>query len=309
MCTGIRFSDDEGNMYLARNLDWSTRYGERVVVTPKGFPLPYSFLADAKAEHAVIGMAVALDNYPLYFDCGNDAGLGVAGLNFPGFAEYSKGPVDGKTNIAASEFPVWVAANFSTVDEVEAALADANIVAKPVGDRLGVSMLHWIVGDGARSIVIEQMADGLHVMDNPVDTLANQPEFSWHMTNLRTYITATGDFPAAARWGRAELAPFGAGAGVNDAADGLGIDSFTVKKAGSDTDGGDKKPSQPGGDSASKGDSGKQDGDKKSPDSKKGKKGVLPQTGDASSAAAAAAGMGVMALSGAVVMRARRKRD
>ena len=40
MCTGIRFSDGEGNMYLARNLDWSTRYGERVVVTPAGFPLP-----------------------------------------------------------------------------------------------------------------------------------------------------------------------------------------------------------------------------------------------------------------------------
>ena len=47
MCTGIRFSDGEGNMYLARNLDWSTRYGERVVVTPAGFPLPYSFLDDA----------------------------------------------------------------------------------------------------------------------------------------------------------------------------------------------------------------------------------------------------------------------
>ena len=99
------------------------------------------------------------------------------------------------------------------------------------------------------------------------------------------------------------------GAGVNDAADGLGIDSFTVKKAGFDTDGGDKKPSQPDGDSAGKGDSGKQDGDKKSSDSKKGKKGVLPQTGDASFAAAVAAGMGVIALSGAVVMRARRKCD
>ena len=173
MCTGIRFSDGDGNMYLARNLDWSTRYGERVVVTPAGFPLPYSFLDDAPAAYAVIGMAVVLDNYPLYFDCGNDAGLGVAGLNFPGFAEYSKGPIDGKTNIAAYEFPVWVAANFASVDEVEAALANANIVAKPVSDQLGVSMLHWIVGDGTRSIVIEQMADGLHVMDNPVDTLAN----------------------------------------------------------------------------------------------------------------------------------------
>ena len=121
---------------------------------------------------------------------------------------------------------MWVAANFSTVDEVEAALADANIVAKPVSDRLGVSMLHWIVGDGARSIVIEQMADGLHVMDNPVDTLANQPEFAWHMTNLRTFITATGDFPTAARWGRAELAPFGAGAGAR----GIPGDSYSPSR-------------------------------------------------------------------------------
>ena len=109
MCTGIRFSDGEGNMYLARNLDWSTRYGERVVVTPAGFPLPYSFLDDAPAAHAVIGMAVVLDNYPLYFDCGNDAGLGVAGLNFPGFAEYSKGPIDGKTKDVYKRQPLHAA--------------------------------------------------------------------------------------------------------------------------------------------------------------------------------------------------------
>lgn len=214
MCTGIRFSDGEGNMYLARNLDWNTRYGERVVVTPKGFNLPYSFMGAAPATHAVIGMAVAHNNYPLYFDCGNSAGLAVAGLNFPGFAEYSKGPVEGKTNIAAYELPVWIAASFSTVDEVEAALKNANIVGKPVDEHFGVSMLHWIVGDGTRSIVVEQMADSLHVMDNPVDTLANQPEFRWHLTNLRTYITATGSFPATAIWNRAQLEPFGSGAGA-----------------------------------------------------------------------------------------------
>ena len=226
MCTGIRFSDSDGNMYLARNLDWSTRYGERVVVTPKGFPLPYSYLDDAPAAHTVIGMAVALNNYPLYFDCGNDAGLGVAGLNFPGYAEYSAEPVDGKTNVAAYELPVWIAANFATVDEAEAALGCANIVAKPAGEGLGVSMLHWIIGDGTRSIVVEQMADGLHVMDNPVDTLANQPEFAWHLTNLRTYITATGDFPAPATWTRAELAPFGAGAGAR----GIPGDSYSPSR-------------------------------------------------------------------------------
>lgn len=226
MCTGIRFSDGAGNMYLARNLDWNARFGERVVVTPKGFNLPYAFASSAPATHAIIGMAVAHNNYPLYFDCGNSAGLAVAGLNFPGFAEYSSQPAEGKTNIAAYEFPVWIAANFSTVDEAQAALANANIVAKPVDEHFGVSMLHWIIGDAKRSIVVEQTASGLHVMDNPVDTLANQPEFGWHMTNLRTYITATGSFPTTATWGRAKLEPFGSGAGAR----GIPGDSYSPSR-------------------------------------------------------------------------------
>ena len=61
-------------------------------------------------SHAVIGMCIDYKNYPMFFDCGNDAGLAVAGLNFPGYAEYAEDPVDGKTNIAAYEFPLWVAA-------------------------------------------------------------------------------------------------------------------------------------------------------------------------------------------------------
>lgn len=175
MCTSIRFTDNSGHMYLGRNLDWSFDYGQQVRVMPRGFHIPYSFIDDATAAHAVIGMCIDYKNYPMFFDCGNDAGLAVAGLNFPGYAEYAEDPVDGKTNIAAYEFPLWVAATFSTVDEVEAALRDTVIVAKSAGEGLGVSLLHWIIGDSQRSIVVEMMADGLHVYGDPVDTLANQP--------------------------------------------------------------------------------------------------------------------------------------
>ena len=147
MCTSIRFTDNSGHMYLGRNLDWSFDYGQQVRVMPRGFHIPYSFIDDATAAHAVIGMCIDYRNYPMFFDCGNDAGLAVAGLNFPGYAEYAEDPVDGKTNIAAYEFPLWVAATFSTVDEVEAALRDTVIVAKSAGEGLGVSLLHWIIGD------------------------------------------------------------------------------------------------------------------------------------------------------------------
>ena len=96
MCTSIRFTDNSGNMYLGRNLDWSFDYGQQVRVMPRGFHIPYSFIDDATAAHAVIGMCIDYKNYPMFFDCGNDAGLAVAGLNFPGYAEYAEDPVDGK---------------------------------------------------------------------------------------------------------------------------------------------------------------------------------------------------------------------
>ncbi len=226
MCTAIRFSDSDGNLYLARNLDWNTRYGERVVLTPKGFTIDLSFLGDVPSRFNILGMAVAAGNYPLYFDCGNDAGLAVAGLNHPGYAAYSLEPNAEKTNVAAYEFPLWIAASCANVSEARVALQDANIVAKPFAPGQQISHLHWIIGDGTESIVVEQLEDGLHVFDNPVDVLANQPEFPWHLTNLRNYITVSNAHPAPVAWRRAELVPFGAGAGGR----GIPGDSYSTSR-------------------------------------------------------------------------------
>ena len=67
MCTSIRFTDDSGNMYLGRNLDWTFDYGQQVRVMPRGFHIPYSFLDDATAAHAVIGMCIDYKNYRMFF--------------------------------------------------------------------------------------------------------------------------------------------------------------------------------------------------------------------------------------------------
>lgn len=211
MCTGIRFTDGNGALYLARNLDWTSGYGERVVITPTGYQPRSPFEAVPAIRHAVIGMGIVEEGTPLYFDCGNDAGLAVAGLNFPGYAEYATGPVDGKTNVAAFEFPLWVASQFSTVDEVEAALADVVIVDRPINDKYPSSLLHWIIGDADRAIVVEYTADGMHVFDDDVDVLANQPGFGWHHENLRNYLNASPVFPDELVLGRAHLVPFGSG--------------------------------------------------------------------------------------------------
>ena len=218
MCTGIRFNDASGKMFFGRNLDWSQGYGEQVVVTPTAAPVPAAFDRPNDpapgAGHTVMGMAIIFQGIPLYFDCGNDAGLAVAGLNFPQSAHYAAEPQAGATNVAAYEFPFWIARSFATLDEVREALKDVTIVAKAVNEHLPVASLHWIIGDATGSIVVECMEDGMRVWENGVDVLTNEPNFGWHRQNLRNYLTLSEDEPAHVAWGAAKLAPFGSGMGM-----------------------------------------------------------------------------------------------
>ena len=212
MCTGVRFIDNNGGMYFGRNLDWSVPYGQKVVITPRGYKYNSAFLGEmAMKGGAIIGMAIVAENTPLYFDCANESGLAIAGLNFPGYAQYTEAAVDEKTNVAAYEFPLWVVANFTTVEEVEKALKDTVIVAKPINEQYPVSQLHWIIGDKERSIVVEYTANGMEIFHNDVDILTNQPGYGWHQENLRNYMNLFAQMPKEVKWGKAKMMAFGSG--------------------------------------------------------------------------------------------------
>ena len=212
MCTGVRFVDNNGGMYFGRNLDWSVPYGQKVMITPRGYKYNSAFLGEMNMKGgAIIGMAIVAENTPLYFDCANESGLAIAGLNFPGYAKYAEAAVDGKTNVAAYEFPLWVVANFTTVEEVEKALKNTVIVAKPINEQYPVSELHWIIGDKERSIVVEYTANGMEIFHNDVDILTNQPGYGWHQENLRNYMNLFAQMPKEVKWGKAKMTAFGSG--------------------------------------------------------------------------------------------------
>lgn len=211
MCTGMRFNDADGNMFFGRNLDWTFDYGERVLVVPRGFKPASPFGATTQCAHALIGMGLVEQGQPMLFDAGNDAGLAVAGLNFPGYAQYERAPREGKLNISAWEFPLWACANFESVDQVESALRDAVIVDAPIAPQWPSALLHWIVADSVRSIVVEYTAEGMQVFDNAADVLANQPGYAWHAENLRNYLNISNAWGGAGSFSQ-PLAPFGAGA-------------------------------------------------------------------------------------------------
>lgn len=212
MCTGVRFSDNKGNMFFGRNLDWSEGYGQKVVITPREFVYKSAFMGEMSPKcGAIIGMAIIEENVPLYFDCCNEEGLGIAGLNFPGYAQYEKDVVFDKTNVAAYEFPLYVAMNFKTVEEAREALSKIAIVAKPINDKFPVSQLHFIIGDGKESIVVEYTERGMEIFDNPVDVLTNQPGYAWHQENLRNYLNLFPQMPKEVKWNEAKMTAFGSG--------------------------------------------------------------------------------------------------
>ncbi len=211
MCTGVRFTDSQGHLFWGRNYDWNVSYGEKPIVMPKGYLLKMQFCKSEPTKYATIGTAVEHDGFPLYFNCGNEAGLSVGGLNFAGYAQFESEPVEGKTNIAAFELPAWIGAHFATVDEAEAALKNTAIIAKAPSPEMGVASLHWMIADAKRSIIVECQADGMHIYDDPIDVLTNQPPFPWHLENLRNYLCCNGSWPGSVMWGKEKLTPFGTG--------------------------------------------------------------------------------------------------
>ena len=57
----------------------------------------------------------------------------------------------------------------------------------PFSEQLPAAQLHWIIADKDDCIVVESMKDGLHVYDNPVGVLTNNPPFPMQMFELNNY--------------------------------------------------------------------------------------------------------------------------
>ena len=134
----------------------------------------------------MIGMAYVADNYPLYYDAVNEKGLGMAGLNFVGNADYKQN-VPGKDNVAQFEFIPWILSQCATVQEAKALLEKINLVSIAFNKDLPVAQLHWLIADRSHAITLESVEAGLRVYDNPVGVLTNNPPFPMQMFNLNNY--------------------------------------------------------------------------------------------------------------------------
>ncbi len=185
MCTAATYRTKD--FYFGRTLDYNVSYGNEIVITPRNFRLEFRRVGSMRSHHAIIGMAHVSDGYPLYYDAVNEKGLAIAGLNFVGNACY-KGVEEGKYNVAPFELIPWLLGQCATVGEAKDMIKNLNLIDVPFNEELPPAELHWMIADGDEAATLESTESGIHVYDNQVGILTNNPTFSEQMFQLNNYM-------------------------------------------------------------------------------------------------------------------------
>lgn len=211
MCTAATYCTKDH--YFGRTLDYEVSYGETVVITPRNYPFVFRHTAPMAHHYAIIGMATVAGDYPLYYEATNEKGLSMAGLNFPGNADY-KPLAAGKENVATFELIPWLLGQCATVAEAKVHLAEINLANTPFSEMFPVSPLHWILAGRNEAITIESVKSGLQIYENPVGILTNNPPFDYQMTNLSNYLHLSTEQPENHFAPELGLAPYSRGMGM-----------------------------------------------------------------------------------------------
>ena len=185
MCTAVTYQTKD--FYFGRTLDYECSYGEEVTVTPRGYPWKFRHTEAPSSAYAMIGMAHVAEEYPLYYEAVNEKGLTMAGLNFVGNAAYAE-PREDVACVSQFELIPWILCRCATLDEAREQLSHICVVGTPFNANFPAAQLHWIVADASGAITVESMADGLHMYENPVGVLTNNPPFATQMFLLNNYI-------------------------------------------------------------------------------------------------------------------------
>ncbi len=185
MCTAAVYKTMDH--YFGRTLDHDRSYGEEITIIPRNYVIHYKYEGIINNHFAIIGMACVMDNYPLYYDAVNEAGLAMAGLNFTDNAVYNNAD-NNKYNIAPFEFIPWILCQCSSIAEAKELITRTNIIDISFNN-LAQARLHWIIAAHGEAITIETTQSGICIYDNKIGILTNNPTFEMHLFNLNNYMS------------------------------------------------------------------------------------------------------------------------
>lgn len=220
-CTGIMLTGADGSIIRARTAEWGPFDLEtKINVVPRGFSYSAGEMPDGQegatwtGRFGVVGISMLDHGAPA--DGINEAGLTAGLFYLPGYTEYQAYiPEEAGRSIPGDLLAGYVLANFETVEEVAAGLADIRVVGV-VDEKLGFPFpLHMLVADrfGGR-MVVEYIDGELTIFDAPLGVITNSPNYDWHMTNLNNYVNLSAISLPQVEASGVTFAPLGAGSGM-----------------------------------------------------------------------------------------------
>ncbi len=216
-CTGIKLTAADDSVVMARTVDWSgSEMNNIYVISPRGHTeqslLPNGTQGGMKftSKYGFVGLGMERPEFVV--DGTNEAGLSAALFYFPDYGKYVPySPEHRDTSIADFQVVSWILSHFSSIDEVKHAIDHVNIInIDPTA-----STVHWRIAEPSGRVVILEIIDGIPTFhENPLGTIANSPEFTWHMTNLDNYINLQSGTIAPTVFGPIKLQSLSHGTGL-----------------------------------------------------------------------------------------------
>lgn len=216
-CTGISLAAQDGSNVVARTVEWAaTPMQCGYMVAPRKTKMQ-SFTPTGEnglKYNAVYGFVGVYTEYePFVVEGMNETGLSAGLFFFPGYGEYAEYNQDhNDKTLCDMQFVSWVLSQFSSIDEVQAAIKNIELVT--LSHKIG--SVHWrIVQPDGRMVVMEIVGGVPQFYENTLGVITNAPGFKWHMTNLNNYINLTpGSAPDNTIKEGVTLQPLGHGSGM-----------------------------------------------------------------------------------------------
>jgi len=219
-CTGIIITTEDGVTIPGRTMEFGFDVQSKVMVIPKGIPLTFLSSIDNKdgykmtTKYGFTGMNAVGKN--VIADGVNEAGLYLGVFYFTNFAVYEKLTADNQSKaVSSEELGNYILGSFANVEEVIEGLKNITVVGSYIEAIKGEAPLHYAVTDkSGRSVVIEYTKDGLHVFENTVHAVCNNPTYDWHLTNLRNYVNLAPDNTTGFELNGKKYTPMAEGSGM-----------------------------------------------------------------------------------------------
>lgn len=217
MCTAMTLQSQSKELFFGRTMDFSHDIIPQLYIVPSSYVWNNSLNQNQfKDSYRFIGLGQELDGMLGFFDGVNEKGFAAAVLYFAGYAQYdTEAANQAATPIASIDFLHYILGRCSSVRDLSDLVKDIAIIGIPDPVTNTVAPLHWIAADRSGACaVIEPTQRGLELINNPIGIMSNSPDFQWHMTNLRNYMSASPVQKEEVFWDSIRLTPFGQAGGT-----------------------------------------------------------------------------------------------